>query len=259
MTGDQAHANDALQQAAEWLATAERVAVLTGAGISRESGVPTFRDAQEGLWARYDPMELASPEGFRRDPALVWRWYEWRRALVGRAQPNPGHGALVRLEALVPYLTVITQNVDGLHHAAGSRNLVELHGNLQRFKCFERGHLVPAELLSTDERVPPCCPQCGALVRPDVVWFGEMLPEVALRQARDEVAAAEVLLVVGTSGLVQPAASLPLVAVEAGARSIEINPDRTALTPHLDLHLSGPAGRILPALVDAVAARTTRK
>ncbi|MCZ7572675.1 MAG: NAD-dependent deacylase [Ardenticatenaceae bacterium] len=225
---------------------------LTGAGISRESGVPTFRDAQDGLWARYDPMELASPEGFRRDPALVWRWYGWRRELVSQAQPNRGHHALVRLEKLVPRLTVITQNVDGLHRAAGSRDVVELHGNLQRFKCFKHGHPVAAEILSADERVPPRCPQCGAPVRPDVVWFGEHLPEAVLRRAWEEAVAADVLLVVGTSGLVQPAASLPLAAGCTGARTIEINPDRTPLTPHVDLHLSGPAGAILPALVDAV-------
>lgn len=243
-----------LRRAADWLTAANRVVVLTGAGISQESGVPTFRDAQAGLWARYNPMELASPEGFRRDPALVWRWYEWRRELVSRAQPNRGHRALVRLEKLVPRLVVITQNVDGLHRVAGSQDVVELHGNLRRFKCFERSHPVAVEALASDERIPPRCPQCGGLIRPDVVWFGEMLPEAALRRAREEVAGANVLLVVGTSGLVQPAANLPLVAVEAGAHTVEINPSETPLTPYLDLHLSGPAGQILPELVKALEA-----
>lgn len=245
--------DDALRQAAEWLSVAQRVVVLTGAGISRESGVPTFRDAQDGLWARYDPMELASPEGFRRNPSLVWRWYQWRRELVSRARPNPGHRALVDLEAMVPRLVVITQNVDGLHRAAGSSDVIELHGNLQRFKCFDREHPVSAEVLNDDLTEPPRCPQCGALVRPDVVWFGEMLPVGALDRAWQEAAAADLILIVGTSGLVQPAASIPLVARETGARTIEVNPDRTPLSSSVDLHIAGPAGTILPALVEAVA------
>lgn len=245
--------DDALRQAAEWLSVAQRVVVLTGAGISRESGVPTFRDAQDGLWARYDPMELASPEGFRRNPSLVWRWYQWRRELVSRARPNPGHRALVDLEAMVPRLVVITQNVDGLHRAAGSSDVIELHGNLQRFKCFDREHPVSAEVLNDDLTEPPRCPQCGALVRPDVVWFGEMLPAGALDRAWQEAAAADLILIVGTSGLVQPAASIPLVARETGARTIEVNPDRTPLSSSVDLHIAGPAGTILPALVEAVA------
>ncbi|HYN88076.1 MAG TPA: NAD-dependent deacylase [Ardenticatenaceae bacterium] len=245
---------ESIQQAAAWLAAGSRVVVLSGAGISKESGVPTFRDAQEGLWARYDPSELASPQAFRRDPALVWRWYAWRRELVAGAAPNAGHHALVRLAELLPHVAVITQNVDGLHQAAGSRDVLELHGSLWRFKCFDHEHPVASDVLAEDERIPPHCPTCRALVRPDVVWFGEQLDPAILRRAWDEAGRAEVLLAVGTSGVVQPAASLPLVAAEAGARTIEINPDHTPLTPYLDLHLAGPAGVVLPALVAVVEA-----
>jgi len=158
--------------------TARHIAVLTGAGISAESGVPTFREAQTGLWAQYDPLELATPEAFRRNPKLVWQWYEWRRGLVSKAQPNPGHLALAQLELKVERFTLITQNVDGLHQRAGSRNVVELHGNINRTKCFDEEVVIESWAETGD--APPRCPRCGGLLRPDVVWFGEALPRQAL-------------------------------------------------------------------------------
>jgi NAD-dependent deacetylase len=234
------------------LRAAQRVSALTGAGISAESGVPTFRDAQTGLWARFDPTELASPEAFARDPRLVWEWYAWRRDLVAGARPNPGHFALAELERRVPGFTLITQNVDNLHQAAGSRHLIELHGNVQRTKCSREGVLID-EWVDTGE-VPPRCPICGAPLRPDVVWFGESLPAAALFAAATAAREAELFFSIGTSALVQPAASLPLEALRHGALLVEINPDETPLTPAATYALRGPAGQILPALVAAAFA-----
>lgn len=233
------------------LRRARRVVALTGAGVSAESGVPTFRDAQTGLWARYRPEELATPEAFARHPERVWAWYTWRRELVRRARPNPAHYALAAMERRVPAFALITQNVDGLHQAAGSRRVIELHGNLMRTVCAAQRHEV-----STWEPVPegkvPRCPRCGSLLRPDVVWFGEPLPEAALQAALEAAQQAEVMLVVGTSGLVQPAASLPLLAAERGAYLVEVNPQETALSAWMDAVLRGPAGQVLPHLLEAV-------
>ena len=220
--------------------------VLTGSGISAESGVPTFREAQTGLWARFDPQELATPEAFARDPALVWEWYEWRRKLVMEARPNPGHFAIAEMQRLIPNVTLVTQNVDGLHQEAGSREVIELHGNIRRTKCSVE-----------DTRVekfegggsPPLCPSCGASLRPDVVWFGEMLPQGALEAASMAVRGADLVLSVGTSSLVYPAAGLPLEALQNGATVVEINPSETPLTPHADHALRGLAGDVLPRLV----------
>lgn len=230
------------------LAAADTVVVLTGAGISAESGIPTFREAQTGLWARYDPQELATPQAFRRNPRLVWEWYAWRREIVDRAEPNPGHYALAELERKVPRFMLITQNVDGLHQRAGSRNVIELHGNLMRFKCSEEGRIV--ESRNDTKQIPPPCPHCGSLLRPDVVWFGEALPAVALRQSFDAARSADLFLTVGTSGIVQPAASLPLEAVERGAPVVEINPQETPLTPWMTYSLRGSSGKILPQLIE---------
>lgn len=234
---------------AEALRGARSVAALTGSGVSAESGVPTFREAQTGLWERFDPQRLATPEAFARTPALVWEWYEWRRELVSRAEPNPGHRALADLERLVPRLTLVTQNVDGLHRRAGSRAVIELHGNILRTRCSGCGE--PAEDHPADEKPPPC-PRCGALLRPDVVWFGEMLPPGSMEAASEVARGCDLFLCVGTSGVVYPAAALPFEALEAGATVVEVNPEETPLSPHADHALRGRAGEILPALVETL-------
>jgi NAD-dependent deacetylase len=228
------------------LRDAGRITVLTGSGISAESGVPTFREARTGLWARYDPQQLATPEAFERDPRLVSEWYEWRRRLVSEAEPNPGHRALAELEGRVPDFTLITQNVDGLHRRAGSENVIELHGNILRSRCSWEGETVEPE---EGGAVPPMCPNCGAPLRPDVVWFGEMLPAGAFEAASEAARECEVFLSVGTSSLVYPAAALPYEALESGATLVEVNPSETPLTGHADHVLDGPAGEVLPELV----------
>lgn len=233
----------------ERVRTARRVVVLTGAGVSAESGVPTFRDAQTGLWARYDPAELASPDAFRANPKLVWQWYAYRRALVEAAAPNPGHLALADLERRIEDFTLITQNVDGLHRRAGSQNVVELHGNLFRYRCFHCA--APVELTIAPQDAPPPCPRCGGLVRPDVVWFGEWLPSQAWQTAVAAAERCELFLCIGTSGVVRPAADLPLIARSSGAYAVEINIAPGALDDRLDLHLYAPSGQLLPALMTA--------
>jgi NAD-dependent deacetylase len=235
-----------LRIVADSIRESSSVAVLTGSGISAESGVPTFREAQTGLWARFDPQELATPEAFARDPRLVWEWYEWRRGLVAGARPNPGHAALAELERRVPDFTLITQNVDGLHERAGSRRVIELHGSILRSRCSEDGDVVERP---DGGQKPPACPRCGAPVRPDVVWFGEMLPPSAFESASEAARGCEVFLSVGTSSLVYPAAGLPHEALESGAILVEINPSVTPLTPHADHVLHGRAGEVLPAIV----------
>jgi NAD-dependent deacetylase len=229
------------------LREARRVAVLTGAGISAESGIPTFRDALTGLWARYRPEDLATPEAFARDPGLVWQWYAWRRAIVERAEPNAGHRALAAFERRVPDFALVTQNVDGLHQRAGSSRVLELHGNIMRTRCSRDGN--PVERWADGSDLPPLCPACGAPLRPDVVWFGEPLPAAALDAAWRAAGACEVFLSIGTSNLVEPAASLPWHAASAGAEVIVIN---TAIEgqrrgPRIR-YLVGPAGQVLPAL-----------
>lgn len=229
------------------LRAARSVAVLTGAGVSAESGIPTFRDAQTGLWARYDPAELATAAAFRRHPQLVWEWYAHRRAIAAGAKPNPGHTALAALEQRYADFTLITQNIDNLHWRAGSRNVVELHGNITRTKCFAAEHAV-AQWPAGGE-TPPRCPYCGSPLRPDVVWFGETLPPQAWDAAVAAARRCDVFLCVGTSAVVRPAADLPLYARHAGAYIVEINLAAGVLAGHFDLHLYGPAGRLLPALV----------
>lgn len=235
------------------LRAAQRVVVLTGAGISAESGVPTFRDALTGLWARYRPEELATPEAFQRDPKLVWDWYAWRRGLVLQAQPSAGHLALVELESQVPAFLLVTQNVDGLHGRAGSKEIVELHGNIARTKCFDCERVAEEEAGTVTDAVPPRCRHCGGMLRPDVVWFGEMLPEDALQEAMRATAECDVFLSVGTSTVVEPAASLPFLASRSGACVVEVNPDATPLTGRAAFSLRGQAGVVLPALLHAIA------
>jgi NAD-dependent deacetylase len=232
------------------LRKARWVAALTGAGISAESGLATFRDSQTGLWARFDPRELATPTAFARNPKRVWDWYAWRREKVAAAQPNAGHVALAELERRTPDFALITQNVDGLHQRAGSRNVVELHGNILRVKCSREGTLVAH--WNVPANAVPRCANCGAFLRPDVVWFEEMLPERALAAAEDAARRCDVLLVVGTSSEVYPAAALPALARRAGACVIEINPEETPLSATADYALRGAAGRILPILVSAI-------
>jgi NAD-dependent deacetylase len=246
--------------AAELLARARRVVVFTGAGISAESGVPTFRDDLTGLWARFDAQRLATPEAFHADPDLVWGWYEWRRARVRRAQPNPGHLAIAAIEAMVPGSVVITQNVDDLHERAGSRAPIHLHGSLFAPRCVaDAAH--PAAFPDTEQeesadlgegrRRPPRCTRCGALVRPGVVWFGEALPEAALTAAIEAAASCDVLLAVGTSGVVYPAAEIPRIASRSGATVMQINPEPTPLDRVCAINVRGTAAQVLPALVTA--------
>lgn len=226
-----------------------RLAVLTGAGMSAESGVPTFRDAQSGLWSRFDPMRLASPEGFRADPALVWRWYAWRRQLVATAQPNAGHLALARAAGGFESLRIVTQNVDGLHQRAGSRDVIEIHGNILRTCCLDECGVSYARPEDLPAGEPPRCPGCGGWLRPGVVWFGEMLDAQILHAAEAALRSAEALLVVGTSGLVYPAAGLPLLARRAGAAVVIINPEPSGIDSAADLVVRGTAAAVLPDLL----------
>lgn len=230
-----------------------RIAFLTGAGMSAESGVPTFRDALTGLWARFDAEQLATEAAFRRDPALVWGWYRWRAALVRRVAPNAGHTGIAAL-AMEHDVAVVTQNVDDLHERAGSRDVAHLHGSLFASRCIDCGgtagdgehdpilrdaHAVPDEGGHED---PPRCAACGGAIRPGVVWFGEALPDAAWNAAIDAIERSELVVVVGTSGLVHPAASLPRMARDAGKRVVEINPRPTAITPLADEHFACGAG-----------------
>jgi NAD-dependent deacetylase len=222
--------------------------VLTGAGISAESGVPTFRDAQTGLWARFRPEDLATPDAFLRNPQRVWEWYEWRRELVRNAEPNAGHLALAALAGHVPQFTLITQNVDGLHQRAGSTGVVEYHGNILRDRCTAEGVVVDRSPLSITGL--PECGRCGELLRPDVVWFGEAIPRAALLGADAAAGDCDVFLSVGTAAAVYPAAGLAERAQRAGARVIEVNTEPTALASLVDVALRGPAGEILPRLLE---------
>jgi len=240
----------ALAAAAELLRTARRVVALSGAGVSAESGIPTFRDAQTGLWARYRAEELATPEAFARDPALVWSWYAWRRALVARAEPNPAHHAMAALQRQLPHFTLVTQNVDGLHRRAGSTDVLELHGDITRVRCSAEGRIIRDYEEPAEGQGPPPCPTCGAPLRPDVVWFGEPLPLATLHRASAEAGRCQVLLSVGTSALVYPAAGLIPLAERAGATVVVVNPDPAAAPPGA-LYLAGAAGELLPRLVAA--------
>lgn len=234
------------------LRRAEAIMVLTGAGVSAESGIPTFRDALTGTWARFDAEDLASRAGFLRNPARVWRWYAERRARTRAAEPNAAHRALAALERRAPGTVVVTQNVDGLHQRAGSRKVVELHGSLERARCFGEDSGVDGwEALAAGGAMPPHCPRCGGPLRPDVVWFGEPLPPAALRAAFDAAAGCDVFLSVGTSGIVEPAAWLPFAALERGVPVLEVNPAPTPLSAYATFALRGKAGDVLPALVAA--------
>jgi NAD-dependent deacetylase len=231
------------------LRAARSVTVLTGAGISAESGLPTFRDQLTGLWAKFNPRELATPQAFRHNPRLVWEWYAIRRQAVAQANPNPGHQALVELERHVPKFVLVTQNVDGLHQRAGNTKVTELHGNIARTKCFDEDTIV--ESWPPTEDIPPHCPHCGGLLRPDVVWFGEMLPEEALETAIHAARHCDLFFSIGTSGTVEPAASLPHLAAEQGAAVVYINLEVPNFVNHNIFHINGKAGDILPAIIRA--------
>jgi NAD-dependent deacetylase len=236
----------AIEQVAAALSGAASVVALTGAGISRDSGLPTFREAQTGLWAQYRPEDLATPEAFARQPDVVWRWYAWRRELVARADPNPGHRALAAMQQLAGRFTLVTQNVDGLHRRAGSSGVLELHGDITRIRCSRcrRVHDAPGA------GEPPCCDDCGSFLRPDVVWFGEVLPERALSEAAAAASECDVFLSVGTAGLVYPAAGLVTIAARAGALVAFVNPDADAV-PAGAVHLAAGASEVLPRLLSA--------
>jgi NAD-dependent deacetylase len=237
---------DKLDEVAEILRSGPRIAALTGSGISAESGVPTFR-GKEGLWKQFRAEELATPEAFKRDPRQVWRWYDWRRGIIGRREPNPGHQVLARWEKRFPGFVLITQNVDGLHRRAGSERVLELHGNIWEMRCTAEGTVTENHDFPLRE-IPPRCPGCGAPLRPNVVWFGEALPEKTLQEAYAASAACDLMFVVGTSAFVQPAGSLPLLAAERGATIVEINPDITPLTEAADYSFREKAGEILPQI-----------
>lgn len=230
---------------------AQRVVVFTGAGVSKESGLSTFRD-EDGMWATYRPEDLATPEAFARRPGYVWKWYGWRWEQVARAEPNPAHRAISRLEELFPHVLVVTQNVDGLHQKAGSRDVVELHGTLAAVHCLDCGR--PGGDMDQAWRehpeAPPAC-ECGGFHRPSVVWFGEVLPQDALGRAMEEAQRCDLLLSVGTAAQVFPAAGLLEVAHRAGSPSIEINPEATGFSALAALTLRQPAGTAVPALVEA--------
>lgn len=240
---------------AGWLHEARSVVVLTGAGVSAESGLPTFRDPEVGLWAEYDPMELATIGAFERDPELVTRWYHWRFTKSRDVRPNPGHDALARLEALLnalapggaPPFTLITQNIDGLHQRAGSRRVVELHGSFHRWRCTRTGREKDLADLSFERF--PVVSDAGGLMRPCVVWFGETLPPEALEASFDALARCDLFLSVGTSATVHPAAGLIEIARAAGARTVEINKDPTANTDAVDAAIGGLSGSVLPDLL----------
>ena len=233
--------------------SAKNVVALTGAGVSAESGVPTFRDAQTGLWAKYDPLELATPEAFARDPALVTRWYDERRQLRLTTKPNPGHHALARWEELQrargESFTLLTQNVDRLHHAAGSVNVVELHGTIMAWRCTACG-VEREELGPPFTEHPPRCASCGGARRPGVVWFGEALPEHALEASFDALQRCDLFLTIGASAVVHPAAGFLHAAAQTGAATIEINRDTTPASAVVDWTLRAKSGEALPALLD---------
>ena len=240
------------------LGRARRVVVFTGAGVSAESGIATFRDRQTGLWRNFDAQALATPEAFERDPALVWAWYEWRRTIVRTSEPNAAHRAIAALQGRVAHLTVVTQNVDDLHERAGSAQVLHLHGRICKPYCsvcrWEYPLPPPAAAMPEDcaRLPPPRCGACGGRVRPGVVWFGEMLPTGTWQEALDASRACDAFLCIGTSSIVEPAAGLTRAAIAAGSVTIQVNIDQTVLDDQVTLNLRGPAAAVLPELVAAV-------
>lgn len=224
------------------------VVILTGAGVSAESGVPTFRDALTGLWEKYNPEELATPYAFRENPELVWSWYCWRKELILKTKPNPGHYAIKEMEELKNDFILITQNVDGLHKDSGNKKILEMHGNIFRSRCFNNCVV----LENVKDKKPVKCEKCGDYIRPDVVWFGEEIPQNILNKISDCLDKCDLFFCVGTSGLVQPAATFPVIAKNKGAFLIEININPTSITDYSDVFLKGKSGEILPAIIKII-------
>ena len=233
----------------ERLGAARHLVVLTGSGVSAASGIPTFRSAGDGLWSRFRPEDLATPEAFERDPALVWQWYQWRRELINSSEPNAAHFAIAELARQLPQCSLITQNVDGLHQRAGSKAVIEFHGNIHRNRCDTHGVQHSDD---TGRRQPPPCPRCDRLLRPDVVWFGEAIPQVTLQASQAAALECDAMLVAGTAGQVYPAAGLAELAARRGALLVEVNIERTPLSELMDFCLSGPADQLLPCLLAAL-------
>lgn len=240
------------------LRNAKRIVVFTGAGISAESGIPTFRDTLTGLWENFDAQQLATPEAFVADPELVWGWYEWRRGLVMRCLPNAAHKAITAMQANTNNVTVVTQNVDDLHERAGNQNVLHLHGSLHHPYCFDCGNphnmqqQIPNEPEGGRRLAPPACTKCNGMVRPGVVWFGESLPAQAWQVAQELAAQCDVFFTVGTSSVVYPAAGLPKIAKDSGACVVQVNPHATGIENLLDYNLTGKAGATLSGLVASV-------
>jgi NAD-dependent deacetylase len=230
------------------LRKARRTSVLTGAGVSAESGIPTFRGAG-GIWEKYDFRKLATPEGFREDPRLAWEWYQLRQREMKKAKPNPAHHTIALMEAHFDEFAVLTQNIDGMHKRGGSRNVIELHGNIWRMRCTRDGTVI--DLDGPVEEIPPLC-HCGSILRPDVVWFGEALPIDAMNAASEAASKSDVMFVVGTSAVVYPAAALPILTKNSGGLVIEINPERTDVSSYADLSIFGRAGELMPVIWKAM-------
>jgi len=247
--------DDAFGSACNLLAGARRVVAFTGAGVSAESGIPTYRDAEDGLWTQYDPEEFASIDHFLQNPTLFWRFFQdVRYQAITKAEPNPGHRALAALERAGRLRAVITQNIDGLHQAAGSRTVIELHGNTRSIRCLSCGARYSMETvyLQLARELPPPCRACGGMLKPEVVFFGESLPEAALRQATEAADACDLLLAIGSSLVVYPAAILPERARRRGAGLIMVNRTATPLDEQADAVLRQPAGEVLPLLMEAI-------
>lgn len=240
----------------ESLIKADKIAVLTGAGMSAESGIKTFRDP-DGLWAKLNPEELASIEGFMRNPETVWNWYNERRKVIAMANPNEGHIALAKMETLYSNFTLITQNIDRLHQAAGSKNVLELHGNIVENHCL-RCKKPYLEDIDINSKILPVCPLCGGKIRPSVVWFGEQLPQNTLFEAEKATEECQVFLSIGTSTEVYPAAALPYIAKNNGAVVIEINPRMTSFSNEASFVLNGTAATVLPELVKSIAGKKNK-
>ncbi len=240
-----------IHEACTILKETQTLFVLTGAGVSAESGIPTFRGSS-GLWKNYSATELATPQAFKKNPALVWEWYHWRQSLIVNAEPNPAHYALVKLEEIMPHFLLLTQNVDSLHQRAGSRNILELHGNIFRTRCLRCDRVAPYKIpeKKSDKILPTC--SCDGLLRPDVVWFGESIPHAIWQRAQDFLSHTDTALICGTSGVVWPAAAIPEIARQNNARTIEINLEPTPVSSIVDISIQGKAGDLLQQLISGL-------